>query len=65
MWTIERLSHLPLLACKVVHEFDAFVERYYSGEIYLMNSTPLLLGLNTIKNGIIRLSPYLHVYLMF
>jgi hypothetical protein len=49
MWTIERLSHLPVLACKVLHEFDAFVERYYSGEIYLMNSTPLLLGLNTIK----------------
>jgi hypothetical protein len=51
--------------CKSLHKFDAFVEEYSSGEIYLMNSTPLLLGLNTIKNGIIRLSPYLHVYLMF
>jgi hypothetical protein len=38
MWTIERLSHLPVLTCKVLHEFDAFVERYYSGEIYLMNT---------------------------
>ena len=67
MWTIERLSRLPVpvLTCKVLHKFDAFVEKYSSGEIYLMNSTPLLLGLNTIKNGIIRLSPYLHVYLMF
>jgi hypothetical protein len=48
MWTIERLSHLPVPTCKVLHKFDAFVEKYSSGEIYLMNSTPLLLGLNSL-----------------
>jgi hypothetical protein len=53
---------LPQSRVEKDKQLHDMVQKYSSGEIFLVNTTIVLLFFNTKKNGIMRLSPYLHVY---